>query len=165
MSFQLKVNGVEYRADVPASTPLAQVLRDECGLRGTKLGCGQGECGACSVLMGGRVVCSCLTPVCRAAGQPITTIEGIAPNRIGRGDASVEDSLHPVQQAFIDHGALQCGFCTPGMVIAACALLARHPDPTEEQVIDGLTGNLCRCTGYRKIIDAVLDAAKRRRAT
>jgi carbon-monoxide dehydrogenase small subunit len=154
VSYQLSVNGKQYSADVPATTPLVSVLRDHIGLRGTKLGCGQGECGACTVLVGDRAVCSCLTPVCRVGDQSVTTIEGMANG----------EKLHPVQQAFVDHGALQCGFCTPGMVVAACALLAKNPDPTEQDVVDGLTGNLCRCTGYRKIIEAVLHAAERMRA-
>jgi carbon-monoxide dehydrogenase small subunit len=150
-NYNLLVNGKKYSAEALASTPLANVLRDQLGLRGTKIGCGQGECGACSVMIDKKAVCSCLTPVCRVGERSVTTIEGIAAG----------DVLHPVQQAFIDHGALQCGFCTPGMVVAACALLAKNPSPSEQDVVDGLTGNLCRCTGYRKIIEAVLDAAAR----
>jgi carbon-monoxide dehydrogenase small subunit len=128
---------------------LLDVLRDECGLTGTKEGCGSGDCGACSVILDGRVVDSCLVLAAEVEGSTITTVEGLA-----QGDA-----LHPLQRQFLEHAALQCGFCTPGLLVAAKALLDRNPNPTETQVRYGLAGNLCRCTGYDKIIRAVLDAA------
>lgn len=150
MNLTLQVNGQEHGIDAEPLTPLARVLREQLGLRGTKIGCGNGECGACTVWLDGQAVCSCLYPVYRAADGSITTIEGLAdPGR-----------LNAVQQAFIDHGATQCGFCTSGMIMAACALLARNPHPTEAEIVHGLTGNICRCTGYRQIIQAVLSVAQ-----
>ena len=128
---------------------LLEVLRDELGLTGTKEGCGTGDCGACSVVLDGRLVCSCLVLGPEAEGRSIGTIEGI-----GRGE-----TLHPLQQKFLEHAALQCGVCTPGLIVAAKALLDRNPDPTEREVRFGLAGNLCRCTGYDKVIRAVMDAA------
>ncbi len=150
MNLTLQVNGQEHGVDAEPLTPLARVLREQLGLRGTKIGCGNGECGACTVWLDGQAVCSCLYPVYRAAGGSITTIEGLA-------DAG---RLNAVQQAFIDHGATQCGFCTSGMIMAACALLARNPHPSEADIVHGLTGNICRCTGYRQIIQAVLSVAQ-----
>jgi len=129
---------------------LADVLRDELELIGTKIGCNTGDCGACSVLVNDRLVCSCLVLAAEVEGQSVQTIEGIA-------DGAV---LHPVQQKLLEHGGLQCGICTPGVVVAAKALLDSNPNPTEEQARYWLAGNLCRCTGYDKIIHAVLDAAK-----
>jgi carbon-monoxide dehydrogenase small subunit len=129
---------------------LADVLRDELELIGTKIGCNTGDCGACSVLVNDRLVCSCLVLAAEVEGQSVQTIEGIA-------DGAV---LHPVQQKLLEHGGLQCGVCTPGVVVAAKALLDSNPNPTEEQARYWLAGNLCRCTGYDKIIHAVLDAAK-----
>jgi carbon-monoxide dehydrogenase small subunit len=128
---------------------LLDVLRDELGLTGTKEGCGSGDCGACSVILDDRVVCSCLVLAAEAEGARITTVEGLAKG----------DTLHVLQRQFLEHAALQCGFCTPGLLVAAKALLDRNPDPTETEVRYGLAGNLCRCTGYDKIIRAVLDAA------
>ena len=128
---------------------LLEVLRDELGLTGTKEGCATGDCGACSVAVDGRLVCSCLMLGPEAAGREIGTIEGIASG----------EKLHPVQQKFLEHAALQCGVCTPGFIVAAKALLDRNPDPSEEETRYWLAGNLCRCTGYDKIIRAVLDAA------
>lgn len=128
---------------------LAEALRDELELTGTKIGCNTGDCGACSVLLNGRLVCSCLVLAAEAEGQSIQTVEGVAEGGV----------LHPVQQKLLEHGGLQCGVCTPGVVIAAKALLDSNPDPTEEQVRYWLAGNLCRCTGYDKIVRAVLDAA------
>jgi aerobic carbon-monoxide dehydrogenase small subunit len=144
------VNGdpVEFLCDTPQT--LLQVLRDELRLTGTKEGCGTGDCGACSVLVDGRLVCSCLMLGVEAQGKTIETVEGIA--------QGVE--LHPLQRKFIEHAALQCGICTPGFLIAAKSLLERNPDPSEEEVRLWLAGNLCRCTGYTKIIDAVLDAGR-----
>ena len=128
---------------------LLEALRDELGLTGTKEGCGSGDCGACSVILDDRVVCSCLVLAAEAEGKRITTVEGLAQGEV----------LHPLQRKFLEHAALQCGFCTPGILVAAKALLDRNPHPTETDVRYGLAGNLCRCTGYDKIIRAVLDAA------
>jgi carbon-monoxide dehydrogenase small subunit len=130
--------------------PLLDVLRDELHMTGTKEGCGTGDCGACSVMLDGRLVCSCLVLAVEAHGKTIDTIEGMANG----------DQLHVLQRKFLEHAALQCGICTPGFLIAARALLERNPDPSEEEVRFWLAGNLCRCTGYQKIIEAVLDAAK-----
>jgi carbon-monoxide dehydrogenase small subunit len=129
---------------------LLDVLRDEIGLTGSKEGCASGDCGACSVIMDGRLVCSCLVLGCEADGTEVTTIEGIAQG----------DHLHPVQQKFLEHAALQCGFCTPGLIVATKALLDENPNPTEEEARYWLAGNLCRCTGYDKVIRAVMDAAE-----
>jgi carbon-monoxide dehydrogenase small subunit len=128
---------------------LLDVLREQLCLTGTKEGCGEGECGACSVEMDGALVNSCLVPVLQAEGTDILTIEGLAGKR-----------LHPIQQAFLAHGGAQCGICTPGMILAAVNLLARHPKPTEAQIQEGLAGNLCRCTGYTKIFESVLQACR-----
>jgi aerobic carbon-monoxide dehydrogenase small subunit len=126
------------------------VLRDELGLTGTKEGCGTGDCGACSVTVDGRLVCSCLMLGVEAQGKTIETVEGMASG----------PELHPLQRKFIEHAALQCGICTPGLLVAARSLLERNPDPSEEEVRLWLAGNLCRCTGYTKIVDAVLDAGR-----
>ena len=143
------VNGdrVEFLAD-PRET-LLDVLRDRLGLTGSKEGCGTGDCGACSVLLDGRLVSSCLVLGVEAEGRKVDTIEGLAPG----------EELHPLQRTFLEHAALQCGYCTPGFLVASKALLERNPDPTEEEVRYWLAGNLCRCTGYDKIVRAVLDAA------
>jgi len=143
------VNGdeVEFLAD-PRET-LLDCLRDKLGMTGAKEGCGTGDCGACSVTVDGRLVCSCLVLGVEAQGKKIETVEGMAEG----------EKLHPLQRKFIEHAALQCGVCTPGILVAAKALLAQNPDPTEEEVRYWLAGNLCRCTGYDKIIRAVLDAA------
>ena len=143
------VNGdpVEFLSD-PSMT-LLDALRDELGLTGSKEGCGSGDCGACSVIVDGRLVCSCLMLAAEAEGRRIETIEGMA-------DGSV---LHPLQRKFLEHAALQCGFCTPGLLVAAKALLDAHPDPSESETRYWLAGNLCRCTGYDKVIRAVMDAA------
>jgi carbon-monoxide dehydrogenase small subunit len=143
------VNGdaVEYLCD--AGETLLDVLRDRLGLTGSKEGCGTGDCGACSVVMDGRLVCSCLVLGAEAEGRDLRTIEGMASG----------DKLHPLQQKFIDHAALQCGICTPGVLVAAKALLDRNPDPTETEIRYWLAGNLCRCTGYDKIVRAVQAAA------
>ena len=134
---------------------LLDVLRDRIGLTGSKEGCGSGDCGACSVMVDGRLVCSCLVLGAEAEGREIDTIEGMAEG----------DELHPLQQKFLEHAALQCGICTPGFLIAARALLEKNPDPTEIEVRYWLAGNLCRCTGYDKIIRAVLDTAAEMRAS
>ncbi|MBC7218938.1 MAG: (2Fe-2S)-binding protein [Hadesarchaea archaeon] len=150
---EFTVNGRKRKVLVRPKDLLLNVIRDELGLKGTKYGCGTGECGACTVLLDGRPVLSCLTLAVAADGRNITTIEGIG----------TDENLHPIQQAFIDAGAIQCGYCTPGMIISAKALLDRNPNPTEEEIRRAIKGNLCRCTGYVKIIAAIQLAAKRMR--
>ena len=145
-----KVNGREHRVEVFPMARLLDVLREQLQLTGTKEGCGEGECGACTVNIDGRIVNSCLVPVAQVQGSEITTIEGVA----------TEAELHAVQQAFIDHGGAQCGICTPGMVLAAVDLLERNPQPTEADIRTALAGNLCRCTGYVKIFESVLKAVQ-----
>ena len=147
-AIKLKVNGTTHTVDVFPMARLLDVLREHLHLTGTKEGCGEGECGACTVIIDGRIVNSCLVPAAQVDGSEITTIEGVAH----------EDQLHPVQQAFIDHGGAQCGICTPGMVLAAVDLLKRNPAPTENEIRTGLAGNLCRCTGYMKIFESVVRA-------
>jgi carbon-monoxide dehydrogenase small subunit len=147
---RLRVNGRDHDLLVEPHRTLLEVLRDGLGLTGTKHNCLAGECGACTVLIDGKPVLSCLTLAVSVQDMEITTIEGLA-----RGN-----NLHPIQKAFVDYGAIQCGFCTPGMILSAKALLDENPDPTEEEVKYGLAGNLCRCTGYVKIIEAVLAAAE-----
>jgi len=146
---RLIVNGAAHDVSAPDHETLLVTLRERLDLTGTKLVCARGECGACSVLIDGEAVYSCLTLTAACEGQTVTTIEGVA-----RGD-----TLHPLQRAFIDHDALQCGFCTPGQVLTALALLAKNPHPTEEAVRQGMSGNLCRCGAYPKIVRAVLAAA------
>lgn len=146
----LTVNGRRHELEAYPMARLLDVLRDDLGLTGTKEGCGEGECGACSVLMNGAVVNSCLVPAIQAQGAELRTIEGLA----GDGEA-----LNPLQAAFVACNGAQCGFCTPGMVMASVDLLARSPHPDEAQIRTGLAGNICRCTGYGKIIDAVQCAA------
>ena len=145
MLIRATVNGVERAVDVPPATSLLTLLREELELTGSKNACEQGECGSCSVWLDGEVVCSCLVPAVQADGADVRTVEALAEN----GD------LHPVQDAFLAAGAVQCGFCTPGLVVATADLLARDPHPTDEAIREALAGNLCRCTGYQKIIDAV----------
>ena len=149
---ELSVNGDRYEVLIVPWRTLADVLREDLRLTGTKIGCGHGDCGACTVLLDGRSVCSCLTLAVDAEGREVTTIEGLA---------AAHDELHPVQQAFVERGALQCGFCTPGMVMNSVDLLARTPRPDEGQIRHALSGNLCRCTGYTKIVDAIAAAAER----
>ncbi len=144
-----RVNGEAREFLCEPNQTLLEVLRDELGLTGTKEGCGSGDCGACSVTLNGRLVCSCLVLGVEADGAEVGTIEGVA-----------GDTLHPVQQKILEHAALQCGICTPGIVVAAKALLEKHPEPDESTIRYWLAGNLCRCTGYDKIIRAVQDAAK-----
>ena len=143
------VNGDAVTLTTSPFATLLDVLRDDLQLTGAKYGCGEGECGACSVLLDGRVVNACLVLALECQNAHVLTIEGLA----------AEGKLHPIQQAFVDHGAVQCGFCTPGMILAAYALLEANPNPTEEEARRALEGNLCRCTGYRKILDAVLSLA------
>jgi carbon-monoxide dehydrogenase small subunit len=148
---ELTVNGERHELAVEPQETLLEVLREQLGLTGTKEGCGTGECGSCTVLLAGRPVLSCLVLAMECRGQEVTTIEGL----------SLGGRLTPVQQAFQDRGAVQCGFCTPGMVLAATALLKDNPRPTETEIKKGLEGNLCRCTGYNKILEAVKLAAER----
>jgi len=145
-----RINGDDTEFSCEADETLLDALRDRLGLTGAKEGCGTGDCGACSVTLDGRLVCSCLVLGAEAEGRAVTTIEGMADG----------DKLHPLQKKFLEHAALQCGICTPGFLVAAKALLEQNPDPTETEVRYWLAGNLCRCTGYDKIIRAVLDAAK-----
>ncbi len=146
----LTVNGVERTLLVHPHETLSHVLREQLGLTGTKEGCKEGSCGACTVLLGGRPVLSCITPALRCRHKEVVTIEGVARN----------GELHPVQAALVASGGIQCGFCTPGMVMAIIAFLNENPQPTDEQIRTALSGNLCRCTGYTKIIAAVKDAAE-----
>jgi len=146
----LTVNGSLYELAVQPWETLLEVIRDKVGLTGTKEGCGLGECGACTVIMDGKTVNSCLVLAVEADGKQITTIEGLADG----------DKLHPVQQAFVEHGGLQCGFCTPGMIMSAKALLDENPHPSEAEIRRGIAGNLCRCTGYTKIIESITSAAQ-----
>lgn len=150
LQIRLAVNGEQHELLVAPNRTLAQVLRDDLGLTGAKQGCGEGECGACTVLLDGEPVSSCLVLAVQAEGHEITTIEGVADG----------NELHPVQQAFVEHGAVQCGFCTPGMVLSAKALLDRKRRPTEHEIRSALSGNLCRCTGYQKIVEAVRAAGR-----
>ena len=151
MRIELTVNGQHHEADVWAGESLLVTLRDRLELPGSKNACEQGECGSCSVLLDGDLVCSCLVLAVQANGHAVRTVEGLADG----------DRLHPVQEAFADTGAVQCGFCTPGFVVAAADLLSRVPDPSDDEIREALSGNLCRCTGYSKILDAVHQAAGR----
>ena len=139
------VNGETKMVDAPPMSRLLDVLREHCHLTGTKEGCGEGECGSCSVMMNGELVNSCLVPVLQADGATLCTIEGMAQN----------GAMHPIQKKFLECGAAQCGICTPGMILATHHLLEKYPSPTMEQIREGLAGNLCRCTGYQRIFDAV----------
>jgi carbon-monoxide dehydrogenase small subunit len=149
MRIELTVNGEPLEADVWAGESLLYVLRERLGLPGSKNACEQGECGSCSVLLDGRLVCACLVLAAQADGHDLVTVEGL----------SEDGELHPVQAAFAETGAVQCGFCTPGFVVATADLLARSPNPTDDEIREALSGNLCRCTGYAKIFDAVRLAA------
>lgn len=146
----LRVNGSEYCIEIHEDMRLIDVLRDDLRLTGTKEGCGEGECGACTVIMEGKTVNSCMVMAFQAEGKEIITIEGL----------ESEGGLHPIQQAFLDEGAVQCGFCIPGMVLSAKALLDQDPTPTREDIRGAISGNLCRCTGYNKIVDAIETASK-----
>jgi len=147
---EFQVNQVSYRITVRPSATLLDVLRQDLGLKGTKRGCDQGHCGACTVILNGKAVNACLLLAVEAHGKKITTIEGL----------STGDRLHPLQEAFVDEGAIQCGFCTPGMILSAKALLDEVQEPSEEEIREALSGNLCRCTGYVKIVKAVQRAAQ-----
>ena len=141
----MTVNERELTVEVEADELLVDVLRDRLGLTGTKIGCNEGECGACTIIMNGEPILSCLVPALRAQGASITTIEGLSDG----------EELHPLQQAFVEHGAVQCGYCIPGFILSAKALLDRNPHPTRDQIKEAIAGNLCRCTGYVKIIEAI----------
>ena len=149
MRIELTVNGERQEADVWAGESLLTTLRDRLDLPGSKNACEQGECGSCSVLLDGELVCACLVLAAQADGHEVLTVEGLTD----------EGDLHPVQEAFADAGAVQCGFCTPGLVVATAELLRRVPDPSDDEIREALSGNLCRCTGYQKILDAVHLAA------
>lgn len=148
-SITFVINRQKRTVEVPPMKRLLDVLREDLRLTGTKEGCGEGECGACSVLVDGELVNSCLIPVLQAEGSEITTIEGLAQ----------DERMHPIQQCFLENGGAQCGICTPGMILATHHLLRKHPHPTLTQIQDGLSGNLCRCTGYMRIFSAVQAAA------
>jgi aerobic carbon-monoxide dehydrogenase small subunit len=145
MRVLLRINGERHEADCWEGESLLFALREKLGFPGSKNACEQGECGSCSVLLDGTLVCACLVLAAQADGHEVTTVEGLA----------TDDELHPVQQAFVDAGAVQCGFCTPGLVVAAADLLRRHANPSDDEIREALSGNLCRCTGYAKIFDAV----------
>src|SRR5690349_4756515 len=147
---ELEVNGKRYPVSYPADTPLLYVLRDELGLTGSKYGCGEGQCGSCTVLIGGAPRRSCQIPVSTAAAKPITTIEGLEKG----------ERLHPVQQAFLDAGAFQCAYCTSGMILSSVGLLSTKSSPTPEEIVQALQGNICRCGTHPRIVDAVQRAAK-----
>ncbi|MBI2189453.1 MAG: (2Fe-2S)-binding protein [Acidobacteria bacterium] len=159
---RLRVNGEAVDGEVEARTLLVHFLREQLGLTGTHVGCVVGECGACSVLVDGALVKSCLMLAVQADGCAVTTIEGLSTSATS-GTPGPPGTLHPVQEAFINRFALQCGFCTPGFVMAAHALLTRNPDPTDEQIRQELSSNLCMCTGYVQIVEAVKEAAARLR--
>jgi len=144
------LNGEPVRVEIESHLSLLQLLRDKLDLTGTKEGCGMGECGACTVLLDGKAINSCIFPGVEVEGKSVTTIEGLI---------DAQGNLHPIQKAFIEYGAIQCGFCTPGMVLSAKALLDENPKPTEEEIRDGIAGNLCRCTGYIQIMQAIKAAS------
>lgn len=150
-ALSMVINGKKVELEVDPTATLVNVLRDQLGLTGTKKGCEQGDCGACTVIMNGKTVNSCLVLAVQAQGKEILTIEGLG----------TADHLHPLQEAFIEHGAVQCGYCTPGMLLSAKTLLDRNPHPQREDIKEALSGNLCRCTGYLQIIEAVEAAAQR----
>ena len=149
-TIELNVNGKNHKVEIEEDMRLIDVLRDKLGLIGTKEGCGEGECGACTVIMDGETVASCLVMAFQAEGKKILTIEGL----------SDENGIDPIQQAFLDEGAVQCGFCIPGMVLSSKALLDKNPSPSRYEIKEAISGNLCRCTGYTKIVNAVEKAAK-----
>jgi len=149
-TFSFQVNGSRHKLAVSPTTSLLTVLRDELGLTGSKNACEQGECGSCSVWLDGEVVCACLVPAVQADGRAVRTVESLAAG----------GELHPVQRAFVEAGAVQCGFCTPGMLVSAVDLLERDPSPSDDEIGEALAGNLCRCTGYQKILEAVHTAAR-----
>lgn len=145
LTIQLKVNGDLHRVEIEPAETLLHVLRERMGLTGTKEGCGEGDCGACTILVDGKSVNSCIYPAIQADGCEILTVEGVEKS----------EKLSAIQKAFVDYGAVQCGFCSPGMIMATCALLDENKSPTEEEIRRGLSGNICRCTGYQAMVDAV----------
>lgn len=147
---QIGLNGQDATVEIQVSDTLAHVLRERLGLTGTKIGCEEGECGACTVLVDGKAVDSCIYPAMKAAGRRVLTVEGLAHN----------DELHPLQRAFLEHGAVQCGYCTPGVLLSAVALLEQNPHPSETEIRRAISGNLCRCTGYTKIVEAIKDVSR-----
>ena len=147
---ELRINGEPHELAVEPQRTLLEVLREDLGLTGTKEACGTGECGACTVLMDGHPILSCLTLAIEAQGKEITTIEGLAKG----------NDLHPLQKAFIQYGAIQCGFCTSGMILNAKSIMDENPKPSREEILKGLEGNLCRCTGYNKIVEAIMEASR-----
>jgi carbon-monoxide dehydrogenase small subunit len=149
MTIMIKVNGQEFDLVIPVNKTLTQVLREDLRLTGTKQGCAVGDCGSCTVLLNGKPVNSCLILAVEVDGQEITTIEGLA-----------VDGLHPIQQSFVEHGGIQCGFCTPGMILSAKALLDKNPTPSEPEIRAAISGNLCRCTGYQKIVESIAAVGK-----
>lgn len=155
MNVELTVNGEEKSVEVDAAAPLSKLLRDGLSMRGTKRGCETGKCGACTVIVDGKSTKSCQRLAGQADGSEVITIEGLAEL------SETDERLHPVQQGFVENFGMQCGYCTPGMAMMAASLLEENPNPTREEVQDGVKGNLCRCTGYTKIYDSVLDAADR----
>jgi aerobic-type carbon monoxide dehydrogenase small subunit (CoxS/CutS family) len=154
VSVRLKVNGQDKTITTDSQRSLLDVLREDLGLTGVKYACGEGQCGACSVLIDGRRVLSCVTPVIKVNRKAITTIEGL----------EKDDALHPVQEAFLEEGAMQCGYCSGGMILTAVALLEKNADPTDQEIAEGMNGNICRCNGYPKIVNAVRRAAEKMRS-
>jgi carbon-monoxide dehydrogenase small subunit len=152
VQLEMNVNGEETRIEIQPGATLAQVLREQLGLTGAKIGCGEGICGACTVLIDGMPVNSCIYAATKAAGRQVRTVEGL----------SHGGQLHLLQRAFVEHGAVQCGYCTPGLLLSAAALLERNPHPTEEEIRRAISGNLCRCTGYTKVIKAIQAASQSR---
>src|SRR3954449_10335491 len=148
---ELDVNGAKRRLDADADRTLLSVLRDDLDLTGTKYGCGEGQCAACTVLLDGVATRSCITKVGAVAGKKITTIEGLA----------AAGKLHPMQQAFLDHDALQCGYCTPGMILGAVSLLRKNPNPNEAEIVSGMNGHICRCGTYPRVVAAIRDASRK----
>lgn len=146
IKYNIKINGILYESEIEPQKTLLEFIRQDLGFTGAKHGCGMGECGACTVLLEGKAIRSCITLAFQVNGRELTTIEGLE---------NPDGSLHPIQKAFIKHGAIQCGFCTPGMVLTAKALLDEIPDPDEFEIRNAIAGNLCRCTGYQKIIEAI----------
>ena len=165
INITLHINGDTYPIAVEPWRTLAEVLREDLNLIGTKIGCGTGDCGACTVLINGKSVTSCLSLAIESDGKEITTIEGLSTIAAERTRderrGTISGTLHPIQEAFIEHGAIQCGYCTPGMILSAKYLLDRNPEPTELEVRQALSGNLCRCTGYNRIVKAVMAASKK----
>lgn len=150
ITIQLTVNGDSYTIEIQPEETLLHVLRERIGLTGTKEGCGEGDCGACTIVVDGKSVNSCIYPAIQADGCKVLTVEGV----------EKDPKLQAIQQAFVDHGAVQCGFCSPGMIMATCALLDENPSPTEAEIRRGLSGNICRCTGYQAMVDAVQSLVK-----